>query len=137
MISTEFLSLHLRIIGVLLIGLALIHFIFPTYFNWKKDLKPLSLINRQMMKIHTFFIALVVGLMGLLCIHSYHDLINTELGKTLSLGIGIFWFIRLLVQYFGYSSTLWKGKAFETGVHILFTILWFYLTTIFLVNFMN
>jgi len=113
-------------------ALALIHVIFPKYFNWKEELKPLSLINRQMMTVHTFFIALVVFLMGLLCLTSSTELIETKLGKTISIGLGIFWSIRLFIQFFGYSSELWKGKIFETTVHILFSLFWTYLSVVFL-----
>ncbi len=123
--------LHLKIIGILLIALALIHVIFPKYFNWDKELNSLSLINRQMMTIHVIFIALTVFLMGLLCLTSSNELINTDLGKKISLGFALFWTIRLLIQFFGYSSKLWKGKTFETGVHILFILLWTYLSFIF------
>ncbi len=112
--------------------LALVHVIFPKYFNWKEELKSLSLINRQMMTVHTFFIALVVFLMGLLCLTSSTELIETKLGKTISLGLGIFWSIRLFIQFFGYSTELWKGKTFETVVHILFSLLWTYLSVAFL-----
>lgn len=125
------MELHLKVIGFLLIGLAIVHIIFPKYFNWEKELRSLSLINRQMMYAHTFFIALVVFLMGVLCLVSAREIIETELGKTLALGLGIFWFMRLLFQFFGYSSTLWKGKKFETMVHVLFSLLWTYLTFIF------
>ena len=134
MISPEILSNHFKIVGVSLIGLSLIHILFPTYFNWKEELKNLSLMNRQMMKVHTFFIGLVVFLIGALCLHSHEDLINTKLGKTISLGIGVFWFIRLCFQIFIYSGKLWKGKRFETTVHIIFTIFWIYLTIIFFAN---
>lgn len=123
---------HFKIIGYLLIVLALIHFIFPRYFKWDKELRSLSLINRQMMVIHTFFIALVVFLIGLLCLTSASDLITTKLGKTFSLGLGIFWASRLVVQFFGYSPALWKGKSFETTVHVLFSMLWVYLSGVFL-----
>ena len=125
------MHLHLKIIGYLLIVLALVHIIFPKYFKWGKDLSALSLINRQMMTVHTFFIALTVLLMGLLCVTSTNELIETNLGKRISLGIGIFWTIRLFIQFFGYSSKLWKGKTFETSVHIVFTLLWTYLSFIF------
>lgn len=126
------MELHLKIIGVLLILLALVHAIFPKYFNWKEDLKSLSLINRQLMTIHTFFIALIVFLMGLLCLISTSDLLNTKLGKTISFGIGIFWTIRLVIQFVGYSSKLWRGKPFETIAHIIFTLLWVYMSVIFI-----
>ena len=125
------MHLHLKIIGYLLIVLALVHIIFPKYFKWGKDLSALSLINRQMMTVHTFFIALTVLLMGLLCVTSTNELIDTNLGKRISLGIAIFWTIRLFIQFFGYSSKLWKGKTFETSVHIVFTLLWTYLSFIF------
>jgi hypothetical protein len=116
-------------------ALALIHVIFPRYFNWKEELKSLSLMNQQMMTIHTFFIALVVFLMGLLCLTSSTDLIETRLGKTISLGLGVFWSVRLFIQFFGYSSKLWKGKTFETIVHIVFSIFWVYLSILFLMNY--
>lgn len=126
------MEIHYKIIGVLLTALALVHVIFPKYFKWKEELRSLSLINRQMMTVHTFFIALVVFLMGLLCLTSTTDLIETKLGKTISLGLGIFWSTRLFIQFFGYSTELWKGKTFETIVHILFSFLWTYLSVVFL-----
>jgi hypothetical protein len=122
---------HIEIIGFLLIALALVHVVFPRYFKWSEELRPLSLINREMMWVHTFFIALNVLLMGLLCITSAEDLVGTVLGKRVCLGFAVFWGIRLVVQFFGYSSALWKGKGFETGVHIAFTLLWVYVSVIF------
>jgi len=129
------MQLHFHIIGISLMILALIHIIFPKYFNWKEELKSLSLMNKQMMTIHTFFIALIVFLMGLLCLTSADELIGTKLGKTVSLGLGIFWAIRLFVQFFGYSSKLWKGKLFETLIHVLFSGFWVYLNGVFWTNY--
>ncbi len=126
------MELHLKIIGCILIILAIIHGVFPRYFNWKKELSSLSLVNKQMMYVHTFFIALFVFLMGVLCLTSSKDLIETNLGKRLCFGLGTFWAIRLIIQFFGYSSKLWKGKNFETLVHVLFIFLWTYLSFIFL-----
>ena len=84
-----------------------------------------------MMYVHTFFIALVLLLMGILCLMATHELVNNPLGKLLDWGLGIFWLTRLLIQFFGYSTTLWKGKAFETTVHVVFTGLWSYLSAVF------
>lgn len=128
------MEIQFKIIGAAFIMLALIHVIFPKYFKWKEELQSLSLINRQMMVVHTFFIALVVLLMGVLCLFSSDELINTPLGKTISLGLGIFWTIRMFIQFFGYSPKLWKGKTFETIVHIVFSIFWTYISAIFLIN---
>jgi hypothetical protein len=123
--------IHLKIAGVLLTFLALIHVFFPRYFGWRRELRLLSLINRQMMKVHTFFIALVVLLMGLLCITSAGELIETKLGHRLAFGLAVFWTIRLLIQFFGYSSRLWRGRRFETLVHIVLSLFWAYFSYIF------
>lgn len=127
------MELHLKITGVLLILLAFLHVIFPRYFNWKSELSFISDINRQMMYVHAFFIAFVVFLMGLLCLTSAVELATTGFGKKISLGLGIFWLTRLFFQFFGYTSVLWKGKTFETTVHVLFAFLWTYLSGVFLV----
>lgn len=126
------MELHLKIIGWILILLASVHVVFPKRFNWTEELSSLSLINREVMYIHTFFIALVVLLMGILCLTSAKELIETNLGNKVTLGLGVFWSIRLLIQFFGYSSELWKGKTFETIIHILSSFLWTYLSVIFL-----
>lgn len=131
------MELHLKIIGYILIMLSLIHLIFPKKFKWKEEFKSVSLINKEMMYIHTFFIGLFILLNGLLCLFCTHDLINTTLGKQISLGLFIFWVCRLILQFVGYSSTLWKGKTFETIIHIVFTIFWFYTSFIYLMNYLG
>jgi len=125
------LTRQLEVVGVLLIALAVLHATFPRYFNWRRELASLSLLSRQIMYVHTFFVAFMVLLMGLLCVTSATDLLATRLGHRVALGLGVFWLARLLVQFFGYSADLWRGKRFETGVHLLFSLLWFYLTSLF------
>lgn len=129
------MELHLKISGIILVLLAFIHIGFPRYFNWRQELSSLSLINRQMMTIHTMFIALMVLLIGILCLSSPGELISTSFGKKISLALGIFWTIRLFVQFFGYSVSLWRGKTFETIIHITFAFLWIYLSWVFLATY--
>src|SRR4029079_5620512 len=109
------MELHLKLIGVLMMALGIIHAGFPNYFNWKQELNSLSIMNRQMMYVHSAFIGFVVFLMGLLCLTSWNELLNTVLGKRICLGLGVFWVMRLCVQFFGYPSKVWRGKKFETG----------------------
>lgn len=113
--------------GVLLIALALLHAFFPRYFKWREELRSITPLTRQIHYVHTFFIALVILLIGLLCLTSSADLLDTALGRKIAFGIFVFWACRLFVQFFGYSSALWKGKPFETAVHIVFSCLWVFL----------
>ena len=131
------MELHFKITGILLILLAFIHIAFPRYFKWKTELSSVNLINRQMLYVHAFFIAFAVFLMGLLCLTSARELTTTTFGKRISLGVGIFWATRLFFQFFGYSSKLWKGRKFETTMHVLFSILWTYLSTVFILTYLQ
>lgn len=126
------MELNLKIAGVLLIGLALLHAGFPRQFRWKEELASLGLLSRQVMYVHTLFIAITILLMGVLCLTSAGDLLSTPLGKRISLGLALFWITRLIIQFFGYSSELWRGKTFETVIHIVFSIFWVYLSATFI-----
>lgn len=125
---------HLKIAGVLMIVLAALHFVFPRRFNWKDELSGLSLLNRQLMYGHTFFVALAVVLMGVLCLYSSAEIVRTKLGKVLSFGLFVFWFTRFIFQFFVYSSALWRGKRLETAVHVVFSFLWMYFSAVFLLT---
>lgn len=129
--------LLIQLIGYGLILLALIHAVFPKAFDWKSELATLTLINRQLMTVHTFFVALTVFLMGILCITSAQELLTTALGKKILIGLAIFWGIRLLSQIFWYSPQLWKGKPRETIIHVLFLVIWTAITTIFTIAAMS
>jgi hypothetical protein len=48
------------------------------------------------------------------------------------LGLSLFWGIRFAVQHVVYSPSLWRGKAFETAIHVLFSLLWLWLSVLFL-----
>jgi hypothetical protein len=126
------MELQVKICGVFMILLALMHVVLPRYFQWKQQLQSLTIITRQIMYVHTFFIAFVVLLMGLLCITSATDLLSTNLGRTICTGLFSFWFTRLVFQFLVYSRKVWRGKKFETTIHILFSMLWTYFSAVFL-----
>jgi hypothetical protein len=121
----------LKTAGLLLIALSLLHLSFPKRFNWKKEFAGVSVINREMMYIHAFFVGLMLLLIGILCATSSAELLTTPIGHRIALGFAIFFTIRLLLQFFGYSSVLWKGKRFETTAHVLISILWVYLSGVY------
>jgi hypothetical protein len=126
------LTIHLRFIGALLLVLALVHIDFPRRFGWHTELKLLSLINRQMIQVHTFFIALVVGLNGLLLLFYAEDLLlPSRLAGAIAGGLLIFWGLRFVFQLFVYDAKLWRGKRFETIMHLVFTLFWTYSLTIY------
>ena len=126
------LEVHLRMAGGLLLARAALHASFPRRFHWDEELPRLSLMNRQMFVVHSFFIALAVGLMGALGLFFADALLEkTRLGKLVLAGLTIFWSARLITQLFVYDSRLWRGNRFHTRVHVAFTCLWLYLIVVF------
>lgn len=126
------LNLHLRLVGATMLVLAAAHAYFPRRFAWAEETARLSLLNRQIFYVHTFFIVLILALNGSLCLFAPEALLEpTRLGYLLALGLVLFWGTRLAVQLFVYDRNLWRGRRVETTVHLLFTVLWTYYAAVF------
>ena len=126
------LHVHLQAVGVLQVLLALMHLALPRRFNWKAEMSRLSLLNRQIFYVHTFFICFVLLLFGLLNLVCADELLAPgRLARTILIGITTFWVIRWLFQLFVYDARLWKGNRFNTLVHISFTLMWTYFIAVY------
>jgi hypothetical protein len=126
------LELHLRIAGALLLFLAALHPLMPKELGWKEDLLKLTPVNRQVFLVHTGFIVLTLVLMGTLMILYAEDLAApSRLARAVLGGLAIFWAARLFTQQFIYDRSLWRGNPRYTAVHVVFTLLWTYLTAVF------
>lgn len=131
------MEIHIKIVGCLLILLAMLHGFLPKYLNWRKELSSLRDITKQIVYVHTFFIAFMVLLMGMFCLYATEDIVNTRLGHVIAFGLFNFWFARLIFQLFVYSPKTWKGKIFETSVHIFFSVIWSYFSVVFFLVFLS
>ena len=122
-------ELHLRIVGVLLLVLVAINFYVPRRFNWKRELASLSLVNRQIFQVHAAFICVILTMFAALTLfYARHLLEPTPLARAVLGALAAFWFLRLLTQWFVYDRRIWRGKPFETTMHLVFTGLWLYFT---------
>ena len=131
------MEIHLKIVGSLLIALSLMHIIIPKYFKWEQELTSVSLITKQILYVHTFFIAFIVLLMGLLCLSYSHELLYDPFGRVISLGLFGFWLTRLIFQFLVYSPKVWRGKRFETVMHVVFAATWLYFSAVFLLTYLE
>jgi hypothetical protein len=123
------LSVHLHIVGALLMTLGLSHLFFNRYFGWEKELKSVSLLTRQIFFVHTFFIGLGVMLAGAGSFFYAGALLRPDmLSRAILSAMVAFWLCRLLAQFFAYNTAIWKGNRFRTFMHVLFGTLWIYVT---------
>lgn len=115
--------------GVLQILLAGLHIPIAIRLNWKQDLQSTSALTRQIFWVHTYFIVLVLLLIGVPSALRPDMLFNrSPLGLTVALGLTTFWGMRLLCQFLVYSPSHYRGKPLETTVHWVFSAMWVYLT---------
>src|SRR5437588_12242214 len=70
------IRLHLEIVGAVLIILGAAHGLFGRYFGWKEELARVSLLTRQVFRVHCFFIGLLLVLLGA-CSLFYADALLT------------------------------------------------------------
>jgi hypothetical protein len=128
------LVMHLQIAGLMMAVLVALNLALPGRLRWREELATLSLLNRQVFRVHSFFITLIVALFSALLLTSSDELLEpTRLSRAILAGLTIFWAARMLIQWFYYSPKLWRGNRFNTAVHCLFSVVWVYMTTTFAV----
>ena len=119
----------IQMAGVLQILLAVLHVPIAIKLKWREDLKNTSPLTRQIFWVHSYFIVLVLLLVGIPCAAWPGMFFNkSQLGLTVALGLTIFWGCRLFTQFFVYSPEHYRGKKLETTVHWIVSALWIYLT---------
>jgi len=123
------LTVHLQVVGVLLMVLGLSHVFFNRYFGWDVELTRVSLFTRRVFFVHTFFIAMTVTMMGAFCAVYAGVLVEPQvLSRAILAGMVVFWGSRLVAQFTAYESAIWRGDRFRTRIHVAFSIFWIYVT---------
>lgn len=131
-ITREMLLVHLHLGGLVMASLVVVNLFVPSRFHWREEMARLSLVNRQIFQVHTVFLVLILALFSILLLTCARELLEpTRLSRAMLLGLTIFWGLRMVVQWCFYSSELWRGHRFNTIVHVAFSVLWVYLTSVF------
>jgi hypothetical protein len=129
---TSLLEILLRVAGAGLILLAILHIPIGRKLRWSEDSRQLTPANRSIFHVHTFFICLVMVMMGLPSILDPSVFTaSSRAGSWLVWSISVFWAIRLYFQWFVYPADLWRGKRLETALHAWFTFVWAALAALF------
>lgn len=128
----EFVRLALRAAGAGLILLAFVHIPIARQLKWREESARMSPANASIFGVHAFFICLVLVLMGLPALVAPQLFLEPSAGGAwASWSYATFWAARMLAQWFVYPSHLWRGKALETRMHVLFSVIWMALTALF------
>ncbi len=126
------LVLHLRIAGVLLLGVGIGHLLLPRALGWPTELQAVSLMTRQVSYVHTYFIGLMCALFGLAATVLTADLLAPDrmAAAVLVGGIAV-WGSRLVAELWVFDPSLWRGRWLTVVGHVASTGLWTYQTAVF------
>jgi hypothetical protein len=132
MSMTGFLTILLQIAGTGMILLALLHLPIGKLLRWREEARLLTPVNATVFHVHTFFICVVLVMMGLPCVLSPRIFLEpSEAGAWVTWSLAVFWTLRLFCQFFVYRADLWRGKRMETTVHWAFAVIWSALVALF------
>lgn len=119
----------LRIAGLLQVVLALAHIPIARHLRWREELANNSLLTRQVFWSHTWFLCLTLAMFGVLPPRYLVD--PSPLAFYVASAIAVFWANRLAFQWLHFDASHWRGKGFETTIHVLFTLTWAGLTGVY------
>jgi hypothetical protein len=128
----EILSPLLRIAGAGLILLAILHIPIGKKLQWREQAARMSDENAAIFHVHTFFICVLLVMMGLPSLVDPDVFLEKSQASTWAAwSIFGFWLLRLYCQWFVYEAKLWRGKRLETFMHFWFTGVWIYLVAVY------
>jgi RsiW-degrading membrane proteinase PrsW (M82 family) len=131
--TEEWLSLALWLAGAGHFVLLIASFQVPYRLRWREDLAKLTSFNRKLMWVHGGFAVYTIVSFGVLTLLLHDELLSDQRAAVaLSLFIGIYWLLRIIVDFTYYSNADWPpGKGFVIG-HLLLTLLFVFLSATYL-----
>jgi len=85
--------------GLYSTGFAIFHIFFWRLFNWKNDLKKLTLANRAIIQIANLRLIYFFFFVAAICFRFPDELFGTPLGRFFLLGVSLFWLGRTVEQF--------------------------------------
>lgn len=129
----EWLSLAVWFAGVGHFAVLIASFQVPYRLRWKEDLAKITSFNRKLMWVHGGFAVYTIASFGVMTLLLHGEMLNGQRAAlALAIFIGIYWLLRIIVDFAYYSHSDWpKGKGFAIG-HVLLTLLFVFLSATYL-----
>jgi hypothetical protein len=126
--AEDVFSLAMWLAGVGHFCVLIASFQVPARLRWKEDLEKLTSFNRKLMWVHGGFAVLTIVAFGTLTLGLHAEMLRGDRAALgLALFIGVYWALRIAVDFLYYEHKDWpSGPGFVAG-HILLTLLFAYL----------
>jgi hypothetical protein len=129
----QWLSLALWLAGAGHFVVLIASFQVPCRLKWKQDLSKLTPFNRKLMWVHGGFAVYTIVSFGALTLFLHDQMLRGQrAGLALCAFIGVYWLLRVIVDFTYYDHSDWpQGKTFVAG-HVLLTSLFVFLSATYL-----
>jgi hypothetical protein len=129
----EWLSLAVWLAGAGHFAVLIASFQVPYRLRWKEDLSKLTAFNRKLMWVHGGFAVYTIAAFGVMTLLLHGEILSGQRAAlALSIFIGAYWLLRIIVDFTYYSHSDWpQGKGFVIG-HLLLTLLFVFLSATYL-----
>ena len=129
----EWMSLALWLAGAGHFCVLIASFQVPYRLRWKDDLAKLTSFNRKLMWVHGGVAVYTIVSFGVLTLLLHDEMLRGERpALALTAFIGIYWLLRVVVDFTYYEHADWpKGRAFVAG-HVLLNMLFVFLLVTYL-----
>ena len=94
--------------GLFHVAFVVFHLTFWKLFRWNTELARLTSLNRATVQVLNLALTTVFVIFSYLSLAHASEMVRTELGRSLTLAIAVFWFLRAVLQvaFFGLRRTL-------------------------------
>lgn len=129
----EWLSLALWLAGAGHFCVLIASFQVPYRLHWKEDLVKLTSFNRKLMWVHGGFAVYTIFAFGVMTLALHGEILRGDRAAlALAFFVGLYWLLRIVVDFAYYSHRDWpEGAAFRVG-HVLLTSLFVFLSASYL-----
>jgi hypothetical protein len=122
----------LQLAGASLIVLSLFHAVLWRSVAWGEEIERLSPLNARVFAVHTFFIAFVIGALGLLSLLEPRLLVvPSDLARWLLIGIVTFWIARLIIQPLVFDRVMKLGWMRSTVLRASVSLVWLFYVAVY------
>jgi hypothetical protein len=94
------------------LAFAVFHILFWKIFDWKSELSKVSFLNRAIMQVLNLCLTFCFLMFSYISIFHTSELLTTDLGHAVLIGISSFWLLRALEQVIFFKLKHWGSIVF-------------------------
>lgn len=108
-------------IGQLIV--AVVNFRLVELLGWREEIAGMPLLLREIFTVHKWFVSVTLLIFGVITLRFADEFTRGDnpVATWLAAAIGLFWALRVAIQWLYYSHSHWRGRPGRTAIHWVLT----------------